>query len=1348
MSATEGRGAGAGAATAAAPVISLNTDTDTDTGGGEFAALPEAELLGAWDRETNFDRRDLILKALIARGLFPADYVKGWETTTGAYPSHDDPEFLQKLLSKREFAESLQRTWMPTGDPCTSGGDFEVTAVQRFAANLMSPRSPYMSALLFHGVGVGKTCAGVQIMEAWLNAYPRDRVFLVAPPTIQGGFYKTIFDMKRATLPAEEGVPNSATGCTGSSYLELTGMLLERRPDVIERRVAQAIRRRYAVFGYMAFANYIKKLIGGLPATLSEKERRIQERKLIRREFDGKLLVIDEAHNLRDVEGDLFDTEDAPGGKAAADDEASGKLLTPYLRKVLRYAEGLKLVLMTATPMYNNHREIVFMMNLIMLNEKKAIYKESMIFDETGALKPSGAAAVGYFGSRYVSYMRGENPKTFPLRLFPDAPKRSLADYPQRDPRRALVPANAGLYMEKLPIVSIPLKGECLRASVAFMDELPRGEGGVSSMQLSALVRAGNFVPPPRRSAAAAAAAADSSEEDSSSQTGGASSSETNSDTLSEVSSSETNSSNTNSSNTNSSEESTAADAAEDYRRRLMDGGLGIHFERKSVDVGEKKEIQLKLKEGASARWLGEDQIGEFSPKFESLLQTLKTCRGVGFVYTRFVESGALPLALALEANGYKPWGRRRPLLEAGPQTPGGGQCALCALREREHGAVGDHPFTQAYYGLLTGDIKLSPNNQETIRGEQVPENRDGSKMKIIIGSQIASEGVDLRYIRETHILDSWFHLNKTEQIIGRSIRFCSHSLLPVTQRNVTIYLYANKYPAPFDRIETADEYSYRVAFQKARFVGAVTRTLKVHAIDCNLNHDAIVIANQPTVDQIDSQSVVRRAVSINDMPYTAICDWLDTCDYSCKPQIRVDIATADDSTYSEFAARWRESKLRARLRALFKEQVFFDAGTLTEQFADVPASARSELFSRTVGNKLFEVEHSGLTGYILYRNGYFVFQPFAYADVHIPLSIRSAKIPVRRDMFAPASLEEPPIAAAAAVAERYAEEEGEAGVAISEAPEAEDVWEEMVAWVDKMVTTTRPVSVPANLLTYLGGFIGRDAESTKKINDILAMIQWIQYGFVVSARDKTREGAGGAGAGAGAEAASGTIFREIRPEFIRGFRYALLGYMWDNWLSLDSQKSLLVSKTDRDVMAMVGDSVYRFNDGRVLYRLYNNAKDAILYVNPDGSPANPAEIKYIEGEGGKKTDPIGALVVDTETTHDPYGFLTSKAGRVIFKTSELPKKGKVMKGKECAIVSNMPLKRELLKMMGVALKGSGLPDLELRPEVYLDERVVSGSTRACVLIELGLRFLDTMNAKGLRWFYRGVQAKKVGHTA
>ena len=66
-----------------------------------------------------------------------------------------------------------------------------------------------------------------------------------------------------------------------------------------------------------------------------------------------------------------------------------------------------------------------------------------------------------------------------------------------------------------------------------------------------------------------------------------------------------------------------------------------------------------------------------------------------------------------------------------------------------------------------------------------------GTKMKIIIGSQIASEGVDLRFVRETHVIDSWFHLNKTEQILGRAIRFYHIVRFLKKKRNNTVYLYA-----------------------------------------------------------------------------------------------------------------------------------------------------------------------------------------------------------------------------------------------------------------------------------------------------------------------------------------------------------------------------------------------------------------------------------------------------------------------------------------------------------------------------------------------------------------------------
>ena len=50
---------------------------------------------------------------------------------------------------------------------------------------------------------------------------------------------------------------------------------------------------------------------------------------------------------------------------------------------------------------------------------------------------------------------------------------------------------------------------------------------------------------------------------------------------------------------------------------------------------------------------------------------------------------------------------------------------------------------------------------------------------------------IDLKCIREMHILDSWYHLNRTDQIIGRAIRYCSHTALRAVEERQGLPLMA-----------------------------------------------------------------------------------------------------------------------------------------------------------------------------------------------------------------------------------------------------------------------------------------------------------------------------------------------------------------------------------------------------------------------------------------------------------------------------------------------------------------------------------------------------------------------------
>ena len=54
-------------------------------------------------------------------------------------------------------------------------------------------------------------------------------------------------------------------------------------------------------------------------------------------------------------------------------------------------------------------------------------------------------------------------------------------------------------------------------------------------------------------------------------------------------------------------------------------------------------------------------------------------------------------------------------------------------------------------------------------------ENADGKLIKVLVGSTVMMEGIDLKNLREVHILEPNWNYTNIIQIIGRGIRHCSH---------------------------------------------------------------------------------------------------------------------------------------------------------------------------------------------------------------------------------------------------------------------------------------------------------------------------------------------------------------------------------------------------------------------------------------------------------------------------------------------------------------------------------------------------------------------------------------------
>jgi hypothetical protein len=122
--------------------------------------------------------------------------------------------------------------------------------------------------------------------------------------------------------------------------------------------------------------------------------------------------------------------------------------------------------------------------------------------------------------------------------------------------------------------------------------------------------------------------------------------------------------------------------------------------------------------------------------------------------------------------------------------------------------------------------------NTKLIKMYNAPENRDGSLMKVIIGSPTMKEGVSLLRTRQIHILDPYWNRSRTEQIMGRGVRFCSHADLPLEERKVDVYHY---YAVPSEKEAgvSVDLRILQLSHEKSRRISLIETILKETAIDC-----------------------------------------------------------------------------------------------------------------------------------------------------------------------------------------------------------------------------------------------------------------------------------------------------------------------------------------------------------------------------------------------------------------------------------------------------------------------------------------------------------------------------------
>jgi len=340
------------------------------------------------------------------------------------YPELNDPNFNVKIAKRKEFNDtkfdgSIYDIKEQAEKMCNA--DFELLPHQLFVKNFLSYQTPYNCLMLYHMLGSGKTCSAIGVAEE-MRSYMKQtglvqknkRILIVASPNVQNNFRLQLFDDRK--LKKENGMWNLNT-CIGNSLLNEINpsSMHELKRNQIISEINNLIKTYYQFVGYDKLANIIRSETKDADLDKEPtKEQKELEIKKIRQLFNNRLIIIDEVHNI-----------------TLAQDNKEAKKVGSMLMRIARYAQNIRLLLLSATPVYNNYKEIIWLTNLMNAVDKRSSIKTEDVFDKEGNFVKERTTKDGVKleGGRellkrkltgYVSYVRGENPYTFPFRIYPD----------------------------------------------------------------------------------------------------------------------------------------------------------------------------------------------------------------------------------------------------------------------------------------------------------------------------------------------------------------------------------------------------------------------------------------------------------------------------------------------------------------------------------------------------------------------------------------------------------------------------------------------------------------------------------------------------------------------------------------------------------------------------------------------------------------------------------------------------------------------------------------------------------------------------------------------------------------
>lgn len=249
---------------------------------------------------------------------------------------------------------------------------------QHMIKRLLSPYTNLNRLLIVHGVGTGKSCVSVAVVENMINYYKK-----VDPNSVPR---KALVLMYGESL-IDNYVKEIGQKCTSGKYLKAAGVKTYSKD-----KVKRAINKTYQIKTF-SFLKHANELI---------EAKRFDEIKI---RFSNRIIIIDEAH--------LISTN---ARKSAEEDN-----LLPHLKEtidfnfyntlqtILDVAENTKLLLLTATPIIDKVDEIRPLLNLLISDPDQRLDKSiTKFFNKENKLSDSAELKSKMRG--VISYLKPRLP--------------------------------------------------------------------------------------------------------------------------------------------------------------------------------------------------------------------------------------------------------------------------------------------------------------------------------------------------------------------------------------------------------------------------------------------------------------------------------------------------------------------------------------------------------------------------------------------------------------------------------------------------------------------------------------------------------------------------------------------------------------------------------------------------------------------------------------------------------------------------------------------------------------------------------------------------------------------------